>query len=73
MAREPYTGGWGRFGREPPCEHLIALARHLVASGMAIWSEHGTRPQGWVNVHCATCRRTYETSLDEHIHGVGEE
>lgn len=56
---------WGFYGSEPPCEHLIALRAFLEANEMGVYSEHGTKPIGWVNVHCALCKRTYETVLRE--------
>ena len=56
---------WGYYGDEPPCEHLLALRRFLEENEMTIWSEHGTNPFGWVNIHCSKCGRTYETVLDE--------
>lgn len=55
--------GWGRFGDEAPCEHLLALRDFLEAQGLGVWSEHGEEPQGWVNVSCEACRRTYQTVL----------
>lgn len=73
MSREPYSGDWGRYGAEPPCEHLKRLAAFLQESQLAVWSEQGEQPRGWVNVFCRQCGRTYETQLDEHVHGVADE
>lgn len=56
---------WGHYGKEPPCEHLLALRKHLESSGLRIWSEHGISPFGWVNVSCPHCHRTYEVTLRE--------
>lgn len=56
---------WGRYGNKPPCEHLIALRNFLAKTGLAIWSEHGEQPAGWVNVSCPHCHRTYETELHD--------
>ena len=55
---------WGTYGDEPPCVHLRQLRALLEASGLSIYSEHGVEPQGWVNVHCPHCGRTYETTLN---------
>lgn len=56
---------WGYFGNRPPCAHLVALRAFLEASEMAVYSEHGEDPKGWVNVVCSQCARTYETTLCE--------
>lgn len=63
---------WGRFGDEPPCSHLVALLDYLRVNRLDIWSEHGSQPDGWVNVHCESCHRTYETTLDPNINRSGE-
>lgn len=44
------------------CEHVRELRAELERRGIRIWSEHG-EPDGWVNIGCATCHRTYELSL----------
>lgn len=54
---------WGKYGDEEPCVHLIALREFLQANCLAVYSEHGEQPSGWVNVFCDVCRRTYETTL----------
>lgn len=54
---------WGHYGRNPPCEHLLALRAFLVANGLAVWAEHSEGPNGWVNVGCDACQRTYEVTL----------
>lgn len=45
-----------------PCEHVLALIAHLKTMGLAVWSEHG-EPDGWVNVACGSCHRTFEVVL----------
>jgi hypothetical protein len=55
--------GWGVWGREEPCKHLLALRDFMKAQGLDAWSEHGTDPDGWVNVGCEKCGRTYEVVL----------
>lgn len=35
----------------------------LASMDVSIWSEHG-ESDGWVNVHCKTCSRTFETNLE---------
>jgi len=59
---------WGKYGDEPPCEHLLSLREFLVASGLCVYSEHG-EPDHWVNVHCAKCHRTYEVSFRDDLQG----
>lgn len=59
----PVRDDWGRYGSEPPCEHLVALRAFLEASGLKVWAEHSEGPWGWCNVHCPHCHRTYETTL----------
>ena len=54
---------WGYWGKEPPCEHLVALRTFLEGNQMEITSEHGIDPSGWVNVSGESCSRTYETVL----------
>lgn len=61
---------WGRYGDEPPCEHLRALREYLLSAGLRVWSEHGRTPWGWVNVSCESCCRTYETTLRERDDGT---
>lgn len=62
---ELHAKGWGRYGGEPPCTHLIMLVKRMRELGVAIWSEHGVQPDGWVNVSCEQCCRTYEVTLRE--------
>lgn len=64
---------WGRYGSEPPCEHLIELREFLENNQITVWSEHGEEPAGWVNLHCTRCGRTYETTLRPHESATGEE
>ena len=45
------------------CEHVAALRSDMRARGITIWSEHGECPQGWVNVHCEACHRTFEVTM----------
>ncbi len=52
---------WGDYGNEPACKHLLELRKFVEEKQMNVWSEHGVKPFGWVNVHCAHCGRTYET------------
>jgi len=59
----PEESKWGYYNNDPPCEHLLALRKFLEEKDMEVWSEHGTGPHGWVNVHCAACKKTYETTL----------
>lgn len=54
---------WGKYGGSGPCEHLIELRNTLARLRLAVWSEHGEDPAGWVNVNCEACGRTYETTL----------
>lgn len=54
---------WGRYGQEPPCEHLIKLRDTLRENGLRVWGELTTG--GWVNIHCQECGRTYEDVLDD--------
>lgn len=54
---------WGKWGDEPACTPLLSLRRFLEDNHMSVWSEHGESPDGWVNVGCADCRRTYEVTL----------
>jgi len=61
----PDYGDWGFFGFEPPCEHLVALRQFLESSGLGIWGEDSLHPDGWVNVLCSHCHRTYEVTLRE--------
>jgi len=55
---------WGMWGSEEPCKHLKKLREFLEKNDMTVWSQHG-QPNGWVNVHCTDCSRTYETVLQE--------
>ena len=52
--------GWGKYGEEEPCKHMLALRVLLVQSKMTIYAEDS---DGWVNVTCFVCGRTYETLL----------
>jgi len=52
---------WGFWGNEPPCEHMLALREFLIANWMDIWGEF--TDDGFVNVSCERCSRTYETTL----------
>jgi len=54
---------WGQFGVEQPCAHLLALRQFLTDSNMYVYGEFTEAPDGWVNVHCGECRRTYEVTL----------
>lgn len=54
---------WGRYGKEPPCRHLVGLREFLEANGLKVWAEHAVNPTGWCNVHCQICNRAYETTL----------
>lgn len=54
---------WGDYGSEPACEHLLALRAFLEKHKLSIHAEHADT--GWCNVHCATCKRTYEVVLRE--------
>lgn len=57
--------GWGCWGDAPPCVHLMALRAVIEQHGLSVYSELGTDPAGWVNVHCPACSRTYEVTLQE--------
>ena len=59
---------WGNWGGEPPCEHLLSLRNYLEDTGLSVYSEHGESPNGWVNVHCPKCHRTYGVTLQEPFH-----
>lgn len=61
MAGIPVDPEWGRWGKEAPCQHMRDLLETLESNGLRIWSEHSDT--GWVNVHCAHCRRTYQVML----------
>lgn len=61
---------WGRWGSEPPCEHLLELRNQLIKLDIGIHGEHSEQPHGWVNVHCGACGRTYETTLRPNEQGV---
>lgn len=63
----PVCDDWGRYGQEPPCEHLVALRNFLEASGLKVWAEHAESPWGWCNVHCSDCQRTYQTTLQPSV------
>lgn len=54
---------WGRWGTEPPCEHLLALRKFLTENDLHVWSEDGAEPDGWCNVGCQRCHRAYEVTL----------
>ncbi len=54
---------WGMYGDKPPCTHLLQLRDAIRKLGIEIWSERGEDPQGWVNVWCGECHRTYQTTL----------
>ena len=56
---------WGYWGKEPPCEHLLALRDYLRQKQLEISSERGENPDGWVNIDCNRCHRCYETILRE--------
>jgi len=45
------------------CEHVKALHAYLREWQLDIYSEHGEEPQGWVNVHCRRCKKTFEISI----------
>lgn len=63
MIEASKLGKWGKYNGELPCLHLVALRRFLEATRLSIWSERGENPEGWVNVHCDQCDRTYEVTL----------
>lgn len=65
---EAAPDGWGKWGNEPPCEHLVALRNLLFLTGMCVYSEHG-EPDLWVNVSCEKCHRTYEVSFRDDLQG----
>lgn len=45
------------------CEHISELEKYLAENKLHIWSEHGE--DGFVNIHCTTCKTTYEVVLPE--------
>lgn len=68
MMASDVPDGWGSYGKEPPCEHLLELRHLMVRLGLCVYSEHG-EPDLWVNVHCKHCRRTYEVSFRDDFRG----
>lgn len=60
---------WGRWGKEPPCEHLLKLRDLLIEQGLTVWAKYA-EPNGWVKVHCKTCHKMYETTLQPDTNGV---
>ena len=65
MSAEWTEEDWGRWDPDPPCAHLLALRNALASLQMAVWSEHGVEPSGWVNVRCTHCMKTYEICLHD--------
>lgn len=61
---------WGYWGIEPPCEHIRKLRGYLRANGLGIWGEDTT--DGWVNLSCETCGKTYGLTLKEPFAGNPE-
>ena len=62
MAKAPE---WGMYGKEPACEHLLALRAYLEDQDIQIWGEKTESPTGWVGVYCHRCKRVYEVTLRE--------
>lgn len=56
---------WGDYGESGPCKHLLALRDFMKENWLDIWSEHGVEPDGWVNIGCGQCCRTYEAVLSD--------
>lgn len=56
---------WGRWGEKKPCRHLLGLRKYMRANGLSAWSEHGESPDGWLNIACEKCSRTYEAVLSD--------
>lgn len=63
---------WGMYGDKPPCEHLLALRKYLTEAKLSVYGEGTDEPEGWVNVCCAKCRRTYEVTLQKPWKGAPE-
>jgi len=66
MMRKSAPDGWGSWGDEPACEHLVALRNMLQLTGLCVYSESG-EPDLWVNVSCEHCKRTYEVSFRDDL------
>jgi hypothetical protein len=64
LTLEPPADGWGKYGDQPPCEHLLALRRFLEENQMEVIGDDTFDPYGWVNVTCNKCSRCYEVTLN---------
>lgn len=63
----PEVSAQGGAVSDDRCEHVRELEALMRQMRLDVYSEHGEEPDGWVNVHCRRCHRTYEIRLDTRV------